>query len=95
MTPLLEVAVALGRYLVKANFRYCVIGGLAVQRWGEPRYTQDVDITLITGFGGEEQFVDQLLERYRSRIEDGKDFALLRGRSFILTHRNPGEPVGR
>lgn len=91
MTPILEVAVALGRYLVEANFRYCVIGGLAVQRWGEPRYTQDVGITLITGFGGEEQFVDQLLERYRSRIKDGKDFAM-RNRVLLLVDAS-GVPI--
>ena len=31
------------------------MGGVALQRWGEPRLTQDVDLTLLTGFGDEEQ----------------------------------------
>jgi hypothetical protein len=31
------------------GFRFCFIGGLAVQRWGEPRETVDVDMTLLTG----------------------------------------------
>ena len=30
---------------------FCFIGGVAVQRWAEPRLTQDVDLTLLTGFG--------------------------------------------
>lgn len=29
--------------LLHAGFRFCLIGGLALQRWGEARYTQDVD----------------------------------------------------
>jgi hypothetical protein len=31
------------------GWRFCFIGGVAVQRWGEPRLTQDVDLTLVTG----------------------------------------------
>jgi hypothetical protein len=27
------------------GWRFCFIGGVAVQRWGEPRLTQDVDLT--------------------------------------------------
>ena len=40
------------------GWSFCFIGGIAVQRWGTPRFTQDVDVTLLTGFGGEEAFVD-------------------------------------
>lgn len=36
------------------GWRFCFIGGVALQRWGEPRLTQDVDLTLLTGFGDEE-----------------------------------------
>ena len=39
------------------SWEFCFIGGLALQRWGEPRETVDVDLTLLTGFGGEEPFV--------------------------------------
>ncbi len=76
MTPLLEAAVALGRHLDEQAFPYCLIGGLAVQRWGEPRFTQDIDITLLTGFGREEKFVDALLETFQPRISTAKQFAL-------------------
>jgi hypothetical protein len=58
------------------GWRFCFIGGLALQRWGEPRETVDVDLTLLTGFGGEEGFVKILLNEFESRIENPADFAL-------------------
>jgi hypothetical protein len=60
------------------HWRFCFIGGLALQRWGEPRETIDVDVTLWTGFGGEEPFVRKLLEHFDARIADAVDFALTR-----------------
>jgi hypothetical protein len=33
---------------------------LAVQRWGEPRITLDVDLTVLAGYGGERPFIDAL-----------------------------------
>ena len=59
------------------GWRFCFIGGVALQRWGEPRVTADVDLTLLTGFGGEEGFVDELLRHFAPRIPDAKQFALL------------------
>ena len=47
-------------------------GGYTVQRWGEPRLTQDVDITLLTGFGGEESYVDALLASLAPRGNAGR-----------------------
>jgi len=60
------------------GWRFCFIGGLALQRWGEPRETIDVDLTLLTGFGGEELFVRKLLEHFEARIADAVEFALTR-----------------
>ena len=48
-------------FMEARRWTYCVIGGLAVQRWGEPRLTRDADLTLLTGFGDEEGFADALL----------------------------------
>jgi len=58
------------------GWRFCFIGGLAVQRWGTPRFTQDVDLTLVTGFGFEEPYVDALLQRFTGRVRDARNFAL-------------------
>jgi hypothetical protein len=69
------------------GFRFCFIGGLAVQRWGQPRMTADVDLTLITGFGGEASYVDALLSKLRGRIPDARQFAL-RYRTLLLVTSN-------
>lgn len=58
-------------------WRFCFIGGLPVQHWGEPRLTRDIDVTILTGFGGEESFIAEILKHYQDRIEDAAEFALL------------------
>lgn len=73
------------------SWRFCVIGGLAVQRWGEPRLTRDVDVTLLTGFGGEASFVDALLSAFPARLSDARDFAL-RNR-VLLVSSSSGIPI--
>jgi hypothetical protein len=76
MTPLLEAALEFQTLLEKWNWKFCIIGGIAVLRWGEPRYTRDVDLTLLTGFGREEQFIAPILEAgYKGRIPDVAVFA--------------------
>jgi hypothetical protein len=57
MIPLPDVLAAAGEvqsFCQQHGWRFCFIGGVAVQRWGEPRLTQDVDLTLLTGFGKED-----------------------------------------
>src|SRR2546426_6506925 len=58
------------------HWGFCFIGGVAVQRWGEPRLTQDVDLTLLTGSGKEEVFIDELLQSFPARRGDAREFAL-------------------
>lgn len=70
---------------------FCFIGGIAVQRWGEPRLTQDVDLTLLTGFGGEEKFVDALLQEFHPRRPDAREFALKR--RVLLARTSSGVDV--
>jgi hypothetical protein len=78
MNPLHEAAAEIQASFAERSWSFCFIGGLAVQRWGEPRTTQDVDATLLTGFGNEEIFVDALLSVFRGRLADSRDFALRR-----------------
>jgi hypothetical protein len=66
------------------RWRYCFIGGLALQRWGQPRETVDVDLTLLTGFGTEERYIQKLLQFFRPRIELAAEFARER-RILLLT----------
>jgi hypothetical protein len=59
-----------------AGWRFCFIDGLAVLRWGEPRETVDVDLTLISGFGAEDRFASSLIAHFEPRIDDAVGFAL-------------------
>jgi hypothetical protein len=55
VNPLFTAALELERFFGARGWRFCFIGGLAAQRWGEPRLTLDVHCTLLTGFGQEER----------------------------------------
>ena len=66
------------RYLDEHGERYCLIGGLALQRWGEPRATRDVDLTLICPFGAEGGAADRLLAKFKPRYDDSRTLALQR-----------------
>jgi len=76
VNELIHVALRLQEVIESKNWEFCFIGGLAVQAWSEPRFTKDVDLTLLTGFGGEETFVDELLQHFDARREDAREFAL-------------------
>jgi hypothetical protein len=86
VTEIIRAAADLQALCQAQNWRFCLIGGLALQRWGEPRETVDVDLTLLTGFGGEEPYIKLLLENFASRIPDPADFALARR---VLLLRSP------
>lgn len=55
----------------------CVIGGLAVQRWGEPRATTDVDVSVLAPYGEEAAILDALLGAFEPRAADARNFALV------------------
>ncbi len=76
MIELLKLGEELQNFFSNENWKFCFIGGIVVARWGEPRFTRDIDVTLLTGFGYEESFIDSLLSHYESRIDDARKFAL-------------------
>jgi len=87
VNALFQAAREVGDFMEARGWQYCIIGGIAVMRWGEPRTTQDVDITLLTGFGEEETFVDALLAAFRGRVADARTQAL-KNRVLLLTASN-------
>ena len=91
MNAIFAAAREVQEFCLTQAWRFCIIGGLAVQRWGEPRLTRDVDLTLLTGFGGEAAFVDALLSGFAPRLSDARDFAL-RNRVLLLSGSN-GVPL--
>ena len=86
LSNILQAAVSLGQQLEIFGIPYCVIGGVAVQRWGEPRQTVDVDATLLTGFGCEDSAIERLLSQFESRINNPLEFAL---QNRILLLKSP------
>ena len=76
LDELLRAAARIQHLFLQYGWRFCFIGGVAVQRWGNPRFTQDIDLTLLTGFGGEERFIDPLLTQLNPRRPDAREFAL-------------------
>lgn len=69
------------------GWRFCFIGALALQRWGEPRYTKDADLTILTNFQNEENYIDTLLSAFQPRRPDSRAFALQAG-VLLLQHAN-------
>ena len=76
MNGLFSAAKEMQEFLQSNGWRFCFIGGLAVIRWGEPRMTQDIDLSLLTGFGSEEAYIAALLSRFPARIPDAESFSL-------------------
>src|ERR1041384_1422268 len=70
MNEVLKAAAELQLFCDSHRWRFCFIGGLALQRWGEPRETVDVDLTLFAGFGREQHFSDTLLKHFEPRISN-------------------------
>src|SRR5204863_6854939 len=68
LDPILAGAWDLQEFCSVREWQFCFIGGIAVQRWGEPRFTADADITLLSGFGGEESFVAPLITAASPRL---------------------------
>jgi len=83
MNEVFAAALELQTVLQNQQWRFCFIGGIAVQRWGEPRFTDDADVTLLTGFGREDEFVRHLLGCFAPRRPDARDFAI-RNRVLLL-----------
>jgi len=75
MIDVVEIAGQLQAFCDEQGWKSCFIGGIAVQRWGQPRVTLDVDLTLLTGFGNEDRFIDKLLTTYSPRIQNAAEFA--------------------
>jgi len=76
MNGVLDAALQLQSFLLAQEWRFCFIGGLAVQKWSEPRVTDDADVTVFTGFGKEERYIDTLLSWLEPRRADAREFAL-------------------
>ena len=73
---LIEAAAEILNWAESQKIPDCLIGGMAVQRWGEPRLTRDVGVSLFVGFGNEQRVILELLKHFRPRREAMEEFAL-------------------
>lgn len=71
-----ETAWRLHTFLSARSIPYAIIGGIAVQRWGQPRLTRDVDLTVLLPQGREEAILHELAAAFPPRIENAVTFAL-------------------
>jgi len=92
MSALFDAARDLQTALAAHGWGFCFIGGLAVLRWGEPRFTRDVDVTLLCPFGSEDIVsVPLLASGYQGRISDPREFA--RRNRVLLLQSPDGVPI--
>jgi predicted nucleotidyltransferase len=77
VSELIDLAAEIQEFCLSRGWKFCFIGGLVVQEWSEPRATEDVDLTLLTGFGGEEAYIEEWLLHYQGRVPDARGFALM------------------
>ena len=73
--PVFDAALAAQAACEEIDLEFCVIGGVALQRWGEPRFTADVDLSVMVEPGREDGVAIALLERLEARVENPLDFA--------------------
>lgn len=84
--PVLEAALLTQSACEAAGLSGCVIGGIALQRWGEPRYTADADLSVLVEPGREAAVIAHLLARLPARIPDAAQFA---ARTRVILAQSP------
>ncbi|MBI5304234.1 MAG: hypothetical protein HY868_19030 [Chloroflexi bacterium] len=93
MIPLHEAAWEIHQFLTEQKIPYAIIGGLAVQHWGVPRFTADVDVEVLAPLvEGSASYVQLFLGRFASR--DGIDpFLRARRDRVVLLSASNGRGV--
>ncbi|MFY1632973.1 hypothetical protein ACN27F_06730 [Solwaraspora sp. WMMB335] len=76
MDELLAAATAAQQVCHDNGWGCCVVGGLAVLRWGRPRPTKDVDLLVETGYGDWAAASELLFDRFEPRFADSRQFAV-------------------
>lgn len=76
MHSFLDTLTTLNDTLAAHDIRYVIIGGIAVQHWSEPRFTRDIDATVVVEPGQEEEALAVLTSVFTPRIPDYIQFAL-------------------
>jgi predicted nucleotidyltransferase len=78
-------------FLTTLGVRYAFIGGTAVQFWGEPRFTADLDLTVATPLEDPISFIEQVVAHFDPRLDDAVNFA--RRHRVILVRASNDYPL--
>ena len=76
MIDLIAEAASIQKFIEGKGWDFFFIGGIAVQVWGQPRVTQDIDLTVFTNLRNEPEYIDAFLARYSPKFADADQFAL-------------------
>ena len=76
-----------------AHIPACLIGGLVISRWGQPRATTDADFSVLAPYGEETRVLDILLAQFERRRPDAREFALDRRVLLLASARGVGIDV--
>ena len=90
---LVSAAAAVLSTLDSAGIPACLIGGMVISRWGQPRTTTDSDVSALAPYGEEARVLDVLLGSFRARRPDARAFALDRRVLLLMSADGVGIDV--
>lgn len=87
----LETAWEIHQFLSARQVPYAIIGGLAVQHWGRPRLTTDLDVTVAVRAERTQAFLQDVITQFTPRVKDPEAFA--RSTRVILVRASNDCPI--
>ena len=87
----LEAAIQVAKWLENQGIRHFFIGGIALQYWGEPRLTRDVDVIVLVAPEEFDAFLEKAIKAFKPRIPDALEFA--RRHRVLLLETESGVPI--
>src|SRR5882672_7419079 len=90
---LVSAAQAVLAALDAASIPACLIGGMVISRWGQPRATTDTDVSALAPYGDEGRVLDALLARFQPRRSDARAFAMDRRVLLLVSAEGVGIDV--
>jgi predicted nucleotidyltransferase len=86
-----DTALEVASFLESIGVSYAILGGLAVQHWGEPRNTNDVDLVVMVTPDATDAFLTRMLSAFGARIPDAMSFA--KRNRVLLAQSSSGVPL--
>ncbi|MBI4811506.1 MAG: nucleotidyltransferase [Ignavibacteriales bacterium] len=76
MSSQIRVLTEVDDFFTRESVPYVIIGGIALQWWGEPRFTRDVDVMIMVKIGKEIEVLKKIFRSFPPRISNALSFAL-------------------